>query len=196
MQTTNLSRQSTTTRVRILVECAMLIAIGTVLANIKLFTMPNGGSITLVSMLPLILVSYRHGVRWGIFTGFVNSLLQMMLGWWAPPAGTFLAFFGMILLDYVLAFTALGLAEFFAKPFGGSRKPLGAAMGVVAVCFIRFCCAFLSGFLIWGSIAADGMGAVLYSLQYNLSYLLPETVLTTAVMVALVRCAPRLFTVS
>ena len=123
--------------VRILVECAMMIAIGTVLSNIKIFEMPNGGSITLVSMLPFILVSYRHGVRWGMATGFVNSLLQMMLGWWAPPAGTLTAYVGMILLDYVLAFTLLGLAAVFAKPFGGPRKPLGAAVGAAVVCCRR-----------------------------------------------------------
>lgn len=182
-------------RVRILVECSMMIAIGTVLANIKLFTMPNGGSITLVSMLPFILVSYRHGVRWGMFTGLVNSLLQMMIGWWAPPAGTVSAFLGMILLDYVLAFTVLGLAALFAKPFGGVRRPLGVVMGTLCVCSIRFVCSFLSGFLIWGSLMTDGVGAVLYSLQYNLSYMLPETVLTVVAATALVRCAPQLFTV-
>ena len=180
-------------RVRILVECSMMIAIGTVLANIKLFTMPNGGSITLVSMLPFILVSYRHGVKWGVFTGLVNSLLQMMIGWWAPPAGTISAFLGMILLDYVLAFLALGLAVVFAKPFGGPRKTLGVVMGTACVCSIRFVCSFLSGFLIWGSLMTDGIGAVIYSLQYNLSYMLPETVLTIVAAAALVRCAPQLF---
>ena len=163
--------------VRILVECAMMIAIGTVLSNIKIFEMPNGGSITLVSMLPFILVSYRHGVRWGMATGFVNSLLQMMLGWWAPPAGTLTAYVGMILLDYVLAFTLLGLA-----------------VGAAVVCCIRFVCSFLSGFLIWGSLASDGIGAVIYSLQYNASYMVPETIITVAAAALLCKCAPMLFT--
>ena len=70
----------TYSKTRTLVECALMIALGTVLANIKIFEMPNGGSITLLSMLPFILVSYRHGTKWGLFTGFVNSLLQMLLG--------------------------------------------------------------------------------------------------------------------
>ena len=99
----------------------------------------------------------------------------------------------MILLDYVLAFTALGLAALFAKPFGGPQKPLGAVMGAACVCSIRFVCSFLSGFLIWGSLMTDGIGAVIYSLQYNLSYMLPETVLTVVAAAALVRCAPQLF---
>lgn len=194
MQTNMRSMPRSMSRVRILVECAMMIAIGTVLASIKVFTMPNGGSITLVSMLPFILVSYRHGVRWGMFTGLVNSILQMMVGWWAPPAGTLAAFAGMILLDYVLAFTLLGTAVIFAKPFGGPRKMLGAAVGTAAVCSIRFVCSFLSGFLIWGSLAADGIGAVIYSLQYNLSYMLPETIITVVTAALLCRAAPQLFT--
>lgn len=76
----------TYSKTRILVECALMIAIGTVLSNIKIFTMPNGGSVTLLSMLPFVLVSFRHGVKWGLFTGFVNGCLQMLLGFWAPPS--------------------------------------------------------------------------------------------------------------
>ena len=89
----------TYSKTRILVECALMIALGTVLANIKIFEMPNGGSITLLSMLPFILVSYRHGTKWGLFTGFVNSLLQMLLGFYAPPAPGLLPLVGMILCD-------------------------------------------------------------------------------------------------
>ena len=74
----------TTSKTRILVECALMIALGTVLANIKIFELANGGSITLFSMVPFILVSFRHGAKWGLFTGFVNSLLQMLLGFYAP----------------------------------------------------------------------------------------------------------------
>ena len=65
-------------KTRVLVECALMVAIGTVLANIKIFTMPNGGSVTLLSMLPFVLVSFRHGVKWGLFTGLVNGCLQML----------------------------------------------------------------------------------------------------------------------
>ena len=88
----------TYSKTRILVECALMIAIGTVLSNIKFFTMPNGGSITLLSMLPFVLVSFRHGAKWGLFTGFVNSCLQMIMGFYPPPASTFLYFLGEVLL--------------------------------------------------------------------------------------------------
>ena len=95
----------TYSKTRTLVECALMIALGTVLANIKIYELPNGGSITLFSMLPFVLISFRHGVKWGLFTGFVNSLLQMLLGFYAPPTPGLLPLVGMILLDYVLAFS-------------------------------------------------------------------------------------------
>ena len=117
----------TYSKTRILVECALMIAIGTVLSNIKFFTMPNGGSITLLSMLPFVLVSFRHGAKWGLFTGFVNACLQMIMGFYPPPASTFLYFLGEVLLDYVLAFMALGLAELFARPF--KNRTVGVAVG-------------------------------------------------------------------
>ena len=169
----------TYSKTRTLVECALMIALGTVLANIKIFEMPNGGSITLLSMLPFILVSYRHGTKWGLFTGFVNSLLQMLLGFYAPPAPGLLPLVGMILLDYVLA-----------KPF--KNRLVGVAVGTAAVCGIRFLCSFLSGVLIWGNLS-DGLPAWTYSLTYNGSYMLPETILTTVAAVLIYKAAPQLF---
>ena len=151
----------TYSKTRTLVECALMIALGTVLANIKIFEMPNGGSITLLSMLPFILVSYRHGTKWGLFTGFVNSLLQMLLGFYAPPAP-------------------------------GLNRLVGVAVGTAAVCGIRFLCSFLSGVLIWGNLS-DGLPAWTYSLTYNGSYMLPETILTTVAAVLIYKAAPQLF---
>ncbi len=177
--------------VHTLVECALMIAIGTVLMMVKIYELPNGGSVTLVSMLPFILVSFRHGPKWGMLTGLACALLQMLTGFYPPPAGTVAAYFGMIMLDYILAFTLLGLACVFAKPF--ANRAAGVAFGTALVCIIRFCCSFLSGFLIWGSITQDGMGAVIYSLTYNASYMAPETVLTVVAAVALYKIAPNLF---
>ena len=173
----------TYSKTRTLVECALMIALGTVLANIKIFEMPNGGSITLLSMLPFILVSYRHGTKWGLFTGFVNSLLQMLLGFYAPPAPGLLPLGGMILLDS-------GLAGAIAKPF--KNRLVGVAVGTAAVCGIRFLCSFLSGVLIWGNLS-DGLPAWIYSLTYNGSYMLPETILTTVAAVLIYKAAPQLF---
>ena len=180
----------TYSKTRILVECALMIAAGTVLSNIKMFTMPNGGSVTLLSMLPFVLVSFRHGVKWGLFTGFVNSLLQMLLGFWAPPVPTFLYFLGEVLLDYVLAFMALGLAELFARPF--HNRLAGVAFGTFMAGFLRFMCSFLSGVLVWGNLN-EGLSAWTYSLGYNASYMLPETLLTVIAAVLICKAAPQLF---
>jgi len=181
-------------KVRVLAECAILIAIGTVLAQIQIFRMPNGGAVTAVSMLPFILISFRHGTSWGLLAGFANSLLQMLLGGlYAPPAGTFTAMAGAVMLDYVLAFTLLGLANAFAKPFGEKNRSKGIVIGTFMVCLIRFICSFVSGFLIWGSLTTDGFAAVTFSLGYNASYMVPETVITVAAVFALYRKAPVFF---
>ena len=190
MQTNSISKTRT------LVECALMIAIGTILAQIKIFTMPYGGSVTLVSMLPFILVSFRHGVKWGLLTGFVNSLLQMLLGFYAPPANTFLAFTGVVLLDYVFAFSLLGIACVFTKYF--SKRIVGVTVGTITVCVIRFLCSFLSGALLWGSYQssyewANGLNVWAYSFIYNGSYMLPEIILTTICTIILCISAPKFF---
>ena len=177
-------------KTRILVECALMVALGTVLSNIKLFTMPNGGSVTLLSMLPFVVISFRHGVKWGLFTGFVNGCLQMLLGFWAPPTPTFGYFLGEVMLDYLLAFMALGFAELFARPF--KNRMVGVAVGTFVSGFLRFMCSFLSGVLVWGNLS-DGWAAWSYSLVYNGSYMLPETLITVVAAVLLCKTAPKIF---
>lgn len=177
-------------KTRTLVECAMMIALSTVLSMVTLFHMPQGGSVTAASMVPLVLVSYRHGVKLGLATGFVHSLLQMALGFYAPPVATFPAFAGVVLLDYVLAFTVLGLAAFFGK--GVKSRALSGALGALAVTFLRFVCSFLSGVLIWDSSAPEGVPVWYYSLVYNGSYMLPEGLITAAVTAALLPALERI----
>ncbi len=174
----------------IIAECAMMIAMSTVLSLVKLFTLPQGGSVTCASMVPLVIVSYRHGLKWGLGTAFAHSLLQMLLEFNPPPAGTFWALMGVILLDYVIAFTALGAAAFFRKPF--KNKAAGAAAGAAAVGVIRFLCSFLSGIMIWSSYAPEGTPVWLYSLTYNGSYMLPEVIITSVVTMILVPVLDRI----
>ncbi len=167
----------------ILVECAMLIAMSVVLSLFKLFVLPQGGAVTYASMVPLVLISYRHGIKWGIGSAFTHSLVQMILQFYAPPAGTFWAFAGTVVLDYVLAFTVLGTAVFFGKPF--KNRKVSIAVGASVVCFLRFLCSFASGILIWGNLAPQGTPVWLYSLTYNGSYMLPELIITAVVSVLL-----------
>jgi len=181
-----------TNKTRILIECAILIAMGTILAQIKLFRLPAGGSVTAASMVPFIMISFRHGTKWGVLSAAANVLLQIALGGiYTPPAGTVLALIGSIMLDYVVAYMCLAFASAFAKPF--KNEIFGIAFGTFMVCFIRFICSFVSGFLIWASIATDGIGAVTYSLTYNASYMLPETIITVALMCMLYKTTPKFF---
>ncbi len=173
----------------ILVECALMIAMSTVLSMFKIFQMPNGGSVTCASMVPLVLVSYRHGFKWGVTTAFAHSLLQMLIKFNAPPANTFWAFLAVIVLDYVLAFTVLGTASFFGKPF--KSRAVSVAVGSLAVTFLRFVCSFLSGILIWGSYAPKEMPVWFFSLTYNGGYMLPEMVITAVVSVLLIQVLDR-----
>ena len=90
----------------------------------------------------------------------------------------------------MLAFSLLGLAGGIAKPF--KNKLAGVAVGTAAVCGIRFLCSFLSGVLIWGNLS-DGLAAWTFSLTYNGSYMLPETIMTTVAAVLIYKAAPQLF---
>ena len=138
--------------------------------------LPFGGTIT-ISMLPIAYYSYRRGSIWGVGVGLVYSLLQMLLGFYIPPANTWWAIVLCVLLDYVIAFSVVGLAGLIAKPFGKYRLA-GYCVGAVAVCLIRFVSSFLSGVILWGSYAPEGMNVWIYSLVYNASYMIPNAILT------------------
>ncbi len=183
-------------KTRALAESALLIALGTILAQIKIIDMPYGGSVTLFSMVPFMLISFRHGVRYGLIAGFANALLQMLLGFSAPPAGTVAALIGVILLDYVLAFLMFAFAACVADKF--KNKIVGVGVGAAVTCFGRFLCSFASGILLWSSYQeyyewALDLPVWLYSLIYNANYMLPELVLSTIAVVILYKAMPKIF---
>mgnify|MGYP002409690829 CR=1 FL=1 len=171
---------------RRMVESAILIAIGTVLSVLS-FQGPwaLGGSITICSMLPLVFIAWRHGTRWGLFSAFVYALLQMFLGLknvgYGRNPGEMLL---IALLDYVLAFTAIGLAAMFKGRVKDNR--LAVVLGIVVTFALRFLCHFLSGWLIWEALWPNELGyaAPMWSLLYNGSYMLPETLITAVVAFA------------
>jgi len=154
-----------------------MLALATVLSMIKIFTMPMDGSVTLLSMLPIVLISIKRGVKVGLCTSFLYSLIQLglskftMFAWGLTPV----AIFGTITLDYLLAFTVLGLAGIFRD----WKKPLiGEIAGIVMVMVLRFLCHFIAGVIIFGQWAPEGWGPVFYSLCYNGAYMLPELIFT------------------
>ena len=171
-----------------LVEAAILMAVAVVLDYLcKLipFQFPYGGGIS-ISVLPLVYYTFRRGTLWGLGAGVVFSVLQIITGWYPPPANTWWAFILCILLDYLLAFALLGLARLFAKPFGKHRL-VGYGVGAVAVCLLRFLCSFLSGAFLWGSYCPEGMNVWVYSLLYNGGYMIPNAILTGVCAVLLCR---------
>ena len=103
-------------KTRTLVEGALMIALGTVLSYIPIFELPHGGSVTFVSTLPIILMSLRHGPKWGLFTAFVYSLIQLFLGLKnLTYCQTLGAQVGCALLDYVLVLHRIGPCMVYCK---------------------------------------------------------------------------------
>lgn len=182
---------------RKLAESALLIAIATVLSLIK-FDLPFGGGVTLVSMLPLILISHRWGWKWGVLAAFVYSLIQLMLGLDnVGYATSFVMALGVIFLDYVIAYTVIGLSGIFDHSLGKTWKSVAAGIAVTFV--LRFCCHLITGAWIWGGWMPETFMNMtmtspwLYSFLYNGWYMLAELVLTEIVAMLLYKPLGRFF---
>ena len=173
------------TTTRMMVESAIMIAIATVLSLIK-FDLPFGGGVTIVSMLPIILVSHRWGWKWGLVTGFVYGVIQLLFGLDnVGYATTFATAVGVIALDYVVAYTFVGLSGFFDTIFGKTRKAL--FVGILVSLLLRFACHYVTGVWIWGGWMPESFMNMtmtspwIYSLLYNGWYMLAEIVITEVV---------------
>lgn len=155
---------------RQLVFSAVAIALSMVTSMLKIFEMPMGGSVTLFSMLFIVLIGYWYGPKAGLMTGFAYGLLQFVID---PVFYTI----PQMIVDYPLAFGALGVSGFFSK------KKYGLQIGYVAGVLGRLVFSFLSGVLFFASYAeGTGMSAPLYSLVYNGSYLGMEGAITLVVL--------------
>lgn len=158
-----------------LTECAVMLALSFALSYAKLFEMPMGGSVTVASMLPVMLVSVKYGVGTGLATSFAYSLTQLLQALmsanvfpYCETAGTLAL---CILFDYVVPFTLLGLAGLFHKMKLTKNTELNIYVGIVCAVILRFMCHFITGVVIWGQWAPDGMGKYLYSFLYNGGFL-------------------------
>ncbi len=176
-------------RTRALCECAIMLALAVILSYIQFGKLPFGGAITPASMLPICLLSIKYGLKWGVGTAFCYSWFQILqggvFGWGLSPV----MLIASLLLDYVLAFTVLGLAGIFRK-----RGVLGGILGISVVCVVRFVIHFLAGIILWANLeefVAFGETfsnrPVLYSLLYNGSYMLPEALICILVAALLLK---------
>ena len=199
-------------------ESAMLLAVAILLELLsKMFIpeMPFGGQITLVSMLPVVLISYRHGVKWGLISGVAYALLEMAIGAKTVAAAFQPGYFGdgvvllnafiMCILDYLVAFTVLGLGGCLRNKV--ENKGLGLMFGSLIALGARYLAHIASGYILfsgwaewfftqegfpgWGaqlveSLSAETLGLV-YSIVYNGMYMIPEMVITAVVCLVLAR---------
>lgn len=179
----------TNTKTFRLVFSALMIAISIVLSIFK-FEFPFGGSITIFSMVPLVLVSQMYGLGWGMLTCSVYGLVQMALGLdnFGYVSGI-VAYAVVFLFDYVLAFSMMGLSALTRKM---NNRAVAAGLGAFIGCTARFVCHFISGCTVWGEYAAywetpsfvssallkPSILPYTYSFFYNCLYMIPETILT------------------
>ena len=177
-------------QLRALVESAILVAISFVLSFFR-FGVPwvQGGSVTPFCMLPILIIGIRHGLGWGFGGGFVFACLRMLHTFYPPPTGTIEGYIAVVMLDYFLAYSVLGLSGLF------KGKQYGLLFAIPICLILRFLSHFVSGIIVWNMYAGD-MPVWLYSLTYNGSYMGPELVLTMAVGAVLCTTAPMLFKVS
>ena len=206
-----------TENVKRLTTSAVMIAIATVISiicdYIPFLNLPFGGTITVASMLPIIIVSYMFGIKWGLFTSFTYSIVQIIIslthgasgvvaGLFLPESGfTVVAGIIIILLDYVAAYTSLGLGGIFRNVI--KNKVASLVLGGTVALIVCYAFHVLSGAIFYGqwaewfftdtiikdwaiskSIMENFSGAslaLIYSVIYNGCYMIPEIIITAAV---------------
>ncbi len=152
-----------------LVFCSVAMALAMVASIIKFASLPFGGSITLFSMMFICLIGYIYGAKTGLMTGIAYGILQFISEPYifAPL---------QVLMDYPLAFGALGLSGFF------SNKKHGLIIGYIAGALGRYVFHVISGYIFFASYAPEGMNPFLYTAGYNATYIFPELILTVIVL--------------
>ena len=207
-----------TSKAKKITESAMLLAVAIVLELVsKMFIpeMPFGGQITLVSMLPVVLISYRHGVKWGLVSGLAYALIEMAIGARTVAAAFQPGYFGegrmlvnafiMCVMDYLVAFTVLGLGGCFRNRI--QKRGVSLLCGSLVALVARYVAHVASGYILfagwaewfftqdgfpaWGgalvsSLTPQVLGFV-YSLVYNGMYMLPEMLLTASASLLLAK---------
>ncbi len=195
------------TKTRRLTESAMLIAVAIVLELVSKSFIPEqpfGGQLTIVSMLPIVLISYRHGVKWGLLSGVVYSFMEMVIGMgtisaaFLPSSDEYMGAlaFLMLILDYLVAFTILGIGGCFRNKI--QNPALSLMCGSLVALGARYAAHILSGYILYGAWAEyfftqDGFPAwgaslveslspnmlsLVYSIVYNGMFMIPELIFT------------------
>ncbi len=205
---------NTTQKTQRMTISAVMLALATVLALvcevIPFLNLPFGGGFTVASMLPIVIVSYMYGIKWGLFTSFAYSVIQVLislimgktvLALFTPSSDDYMglfAAFAIVIIDYLLAYTVLGLGGIFRKRI--KNKVLAIVLGVIVALSLRYVCHIISGYIFYGAWAEwffsqegfetgawvlghfSGKGlALLYSVVYNGLFMIPEIVITSII---------------
>ncbi|MCL2095304.1 MAG: energy-coupled thiamine transporter ThiT [Oscillospiraceae bacterium] len=199
----NAVKRNSQENLRIIIECSVMVSVAVVLSlYTKIWRAPLGGSVTLFSMVPLIIIGLRRGVLWGYATAFVYSAAYLLLYGLGSVAGIAGISRNLIivssLIDYVLAYTLIGTAGFFKsfvkKAESKGKKIVIASAATLLVCVLRYAAHVIVGAAVWYEITktqswneyVHTVGAWVYSIIYNLQYMLPETIITLAAVPAVV----------
>ncbi len=203
------TRKNTT---QIVVESALMIAVATVLnvvcSFIPFLNLPFGGGFTICSMLPIVLIAYRNGTKWGLISGFIYALIQMLLGFrtvsafFLPDSDSYMVLWKAVtvcIIDYIIAYTVLGFGGIFRNRI--KSPAAGLCLGSIVAIGLRYIAHIVSGYIFFGSWAEwfftqegfyaiggkildtfSGEGlALVYSIFYNGLYMVPEIVITAVV---------------
>ena len=206
---------NTTFKTQRMTVSAVMLALSTVLAVvcelIPFLNLPFGGGFTVASMLPVIIISYMYGIRWGLFTSFAYSCIQIIISMimgktvialFTPSSDDYMGIaiaFAIVFIDYLLAYTVLGFGGIFRNKI--KSKVLAIVLGVIVALSLRYICHIISGYIFYGAwaewffsqegfyavgekilVAFSGKGlALLYSVFYNGLYMIPEIIITSIV---------------
>lgn len=208
----------TTQKTQRMTVSAVMLAFATVFALvcelIPFLNLPFGGGFTVASMLPIVIISYMYGLKWGFFTSFTYSVIQIIislikgstvLALFTPSSDGYMGSIGIaiaiIAIDYLLAYTVLGVGGIFRNRI--SNKVLALVLGVVLALSLRYLCHIISGYIFYGAWAEwfftqegfyavgdkilgvfSGKGlALVYSIFYNGLFMIPEIIITAIVAV-------------
>lgn len=205
----------TTQKTQRLTVSAVMLAFATVLALvcelIPFLNLPFGGGFTVASMLPIVIVSYMYGIKWGLFTSFTYSVIQIIISLakgstvmllFMPSSDDYMgigAAFAIIIIDYIVAYTVLGLGGIFRNKV--KNKVAAIVLGVVFALALRYVCHIVSGYIFYGawaewffsqegfyaigekilSVFSGKALALIYSIFYNGLYMIPEIIITAIV---------------
>lgn len=164
---------------RMLAEIGVAVALAVVLNFLKLWRMPQGGSISL-EMLPVLVIAFRWGLGAGMFSGLAYGLLQLMFG-------AYIIHPVQLIMDYPLPYMVLGVAGMFKIRKDDIIQPLKMFWAVLVASALRLIVHILSGVIFFSSYAPEGQNVWLYSTIYNATFLIPTTIITYIVLIIIMK---------